>query len=337
MAEVLASWGPCPGCCADIFPVGSPDGIVGAGDLAELLARWGLCPGCGSNDCCVPSPDKTPGCDNAACCDSVCAIDPFCCDSTWDSVCADEALVVPICMCGVCETSANDCCAPSPDGTPGCNNSACCESVCAIDPFCCETTWDGICADATQTNPFCMCPATCFTSANDCCAESPDGTPGCNQLLCCQSLCEDDPFCCDTFWDGFCAAEAAQIIPFCVCPAICGTSANDCCVASPNGTPGCNQPACCESVCAIDPFCCDTAWDAICAGEAEADSSCACPAVCGTSINDCCVESPNGTPGCNQLPCCESVREADPFCCEVVWDSICAGEAQADFQCACGG
>ena len=34
----------------------------------------------------------------------------------------------------------------------------------------------------------------------------------------------------------------------------------DCCIA--NGTPGCDRKECCVAICAIDPFCCDTAWTA---------------------------------------------------------------------------
>src|SRR5262249_23025727 len=32
-------------------------------------------------------------CNNAACCTTVCALDPFCCDFTWDSDCVNEAFV----------------------------------------------------------------------------------------------------------------------------------------------------------------------------------------------------------------------------------------------------
>ena len=39
LAELLASWGPCLGCPADL----TGDGAVGAADLAELLADWGAC------------------------------------------------------------------------------------------------------------------------------------------------------------------------------------------------------------------------------------------------------------------------------------------------------
>jgi hypothetical protein len=43
-------------------------------------------------------------------------------------------------------------------------------------------------------------------------------------------------------------------------------SCGDCVTA--NGTPGCENGECEAAVCAIDPFCCDVAWDSICAGEA---------------------------------------------------------------------
>ena len=44
LGELLASWGICVDCCADLFPVGVGDDAVGAGDLGELLANWGQCP-----------------------------------------------------------------------------------------------------------------------------------------------------------------------------------------------------------------------------------------------------------------------------------------------------
>ncbi len=49
-------------------------------------------------------------------------------------------------------------------------------------------------------------------------------------------------------------------------PEGCGEAGTgDCC--GPTGTPGCEDEACCEAVCAGDPFCCDVEWDDFCAGE----------------------------------------------------------------------
>jgi hypothetical protein len=41
-----------------------------------------------------------------------------------------------------------------------------------------------------------------------------------------------------------------------------------------------------------------------------------------------CLE-PHGTPGCEDESCCTTVCAADPFCCEVQWDRICADAARA--------
>jgi hypothetical protein len=358
LGELLADWGLCacgtstndccvdndtPGCnqpaCCESVCAADPfccdvawDGLCADAAATDPNCKCdvGVCPP-SENDCCVASPDGTPGCNNDACCEIVCAADPFCCDTAWDSICAGEAQGIPECNCVVdaCPPSKNDCCVASPDGTPGCNNDACCEIVCAADPFCCDTAWDGLCADAAAAIPECNCGAGVCDKGNpnDCCVASPGGTPGCNNVACCEIVCAADPFCCDTAWDGLCAGAAAAI-PECNCAVGgCPKSANDCCVASPDGTPGCNNDACCEIVCAADPFCCDTSWDGLCAGAAAAIPECNCGAGACDKGNpqDCLVGG--DLPGCNDVACCKTVCAVDPFCCETAWDSICAGEA----------
>jgi len=73
----------------------------------------------------------------------------------------------------------------------------------------------------------------------------------------------------------------------------------DCCsdhVASPLSPsvllPGCGRDACRIAVCAFDPYCCDTDWDATCAGWAINDlcsSLCACSAI----FSDCSIDVPD--------------------------------------------
>ena len=46
-----------------------------------------------------------------------------------------------ISLCGDC-VEAN--------GTPGCENGDCEAAVCAVDSFCCDVFWDGICADEAE-------------------------------------------------------------------------------------------------------------------------------------------------------------------------------------------
>ncbi|MEQ9322467.1 MAG: hypothetical protein RIF41_25095 [Polyangiaceae bacterium] len=47
------------------------------------------------------------------------------------------------------------------------------------------------------------------------------------------------------------------------------TSTNDCCADNP--TPGCQDPMVESCVCAIDNYCCSSAWDSVCVGIAEND------------------------------------------------------------------
>ncbi|MCH8251454.1 MAG: hypothetical protein IID36_03270 [Planctomycetes bacterium] len=45
----------------------------------------------------------------------------------------------------ICDDAEGEC--TEANGTPGCNDPACCVVVCTIDPFCCNAMWDGSCAD----------------------------------------------------------------------------------------------------------------------------------------------------------------------------------------------
>lgn len=96
-----------------------------------------VCPGSGS---CYES-NGTPGCSGNNCCMTVCPTDPFCCTTSWDGLCASAAVE----LCAGCGTAGAGTCFAS-NGSPGCQSSACCSSVCAIDSYCCNTSWDGICA-----------------------------------------------------------------------------------------------------------------------------------------------------------------------------------------------
>ncbi len=105
------------------------------------------------------------------------------------------------------------------------------------------------------------------------CCEAHAGT-GCQDLSCCEIVCASNSFCCDVAWIQACADLANNL-----CPELCSgheacPGQGDCC--SPNGTVGCEDATCCNIVCAGDPFCCDTEWDATCAIAAE-DLCASCP------------------------------------------------------------
>jgi hypothetical protein len=102
-------------------------------------------------------------------------------------------------------------------------------------------------------------------------------SPYCSNLQCCQLICELDPFCCDAdnfgFWDPFCAAEAnALCSPHeSHCPGPPEVNGPDHCASALTGScfeahfgGGCNNEDCCNSVCMVDPFCCDFLWLAGC-------------------------------------------------------------------------
>ena len=85
---LLSQWDEAGSCDFD------DSGTVGIVDLLALLANSGPCPfptacGAAAGDCYLSN--GTPGCVDLECCAAICAIDPFCCDSTWDQICADEA------------------------------------------------------------------------------------------------------------------------------------------------------------------------------------------------------------------------------------------------------
>ena len=110
-----------------------------------------ICPTCPGTEPCY-FVHASAGCSNADCCGIVCNLDPFCCNTSWDSVCVNEALT----NCGTCgQPTAGSCLATHPGN--GCNNSSCCGSVCALDPFCCDASWDDLCVN--EAEDLCGCPA----------------------------------------------------------------------------------------------------------------------------------------------------------------------------------
>ncbi len=185
------------------------------------------CPGAG--DCCADN--GTPGCSNEACCEGVCAQDPFCCDTEWDGQCVAAACGLSACGCPAeaCEgdpcgaPASGDCCVNN--GTPGCDDAACCESVCARDPFCCTDAWDGLCAGEAASDANCDCAVD--TGCGNC--SQAIGVPGCSDSECAAAVCSVDPFCCDVAWDGICVGEACEE-PACGCTTeACPPPPNDSC------------------------------------------------------------------------------------------------------------
>ncbi|MHC4219712.1 MAG: hypothetical protein ACYSU7_14825 [Planctomycetota bacterium] len=275
---LLAAWGPNPGHPADF----DGDGNVGITDFLELLANWGPCPACGPGAGPCFESHAGPGCDDVACCTVVCAVDPVCCASQWDSQCVQEAFSLCADPPGACclpdatclEPVMADACAASGGVFQGGGSTcagvtcpdligACClpDGTCAeLEPDACDAAggfFHGIDVDCIDIQcSFIECPGT-----GECL--SANGTPGCSIGECCNFVCSVAPACCAVTWDASCAVLAAEICGDCGDP-----QSGNCFVA--NGTPGCTDAACCAAVCALDPFCCFTLWDQLCVdGAAE--------------------------------------------------------------------
>ncbi len=119
-------------------------------------------------------------------------------------------------------------------------------------------------------------PKACSPEAGPC--DVPHQMPGCDDtcgdeacLGCCEAVCAVNPACCSLQWDALCVQLASKL---CVPKEACGVPGTGDCFSA-NGDPFCDDtcggpacPGCCDAVCAVDPFCCDEEWDAICADEA---------------------------------------------------------------------
>ena len=63
-------------------------------------------------------------------------------------------------------------------------------------------------------------PSSCGNPiSGDCCQAGGNGTPYCNNGLCCQTVCDIMPFCCDLEWDEDCAILANSVCNVCICAA----------------------------------------------------------------------------------------------------------------------
>ncbi len=193
-AERLLHWG---------APVAGPGRRTGGGVRGIGVSRSSTGGGgfveCGApdaGDCFEPHPG--PGCDDPACCNATCELDPFCCQVEWTQDCVDTATEVceppPVCP------SEGSCVVPHE--TSGCQDQSCCELVCLVERgYCCDGAWDHICAHEAALlcgQPPCTlepCPETatpepegetCLERVNDGCnLETPAFTPiACGETVC---------------------------------------------------------------------------------------------------------------------------------------------------------
>lgn len=319
-------------CCAGVCHLDTYCCEIGWDQVCANLARGVCCGDIGCGNSCAGAcfvPHDQPYCSSPSCCEAVCAIDPFCCDTKWDGACAGLAIARCTHVCGVPQSGG---CFVA-RSTPSCADRDCCDVVCNLDPTCCETAWDDVCVSLAQGTPnstpphpgLCRKPKCGDFVAGKCCEAHQN--PACDDFSCCHAVCTSDPFCCQSTWDANCAAEARER-PECNCVSECGDPcAGSCCEV--HLTPLCDDEACCTAVCKVDPFCCEAAggaWDSICLGIVYSSAGCerACPSPdCGDpAAGDCC--SAHFFANCSDKQCCNAVCAQDSFCCDTQWDFACA-------------
>jgi V8-like Glu-specific endopeptidase len=295
--------------------------------IANPLGIAAATTGCGLGNASCYAPHAAPHCSDGACCAAVCAIDPFCCGTRWDAICAASAAD----LCGGCGTVGASC--YQARATPGCEDPDCCGAICAVDAYCCGTAWDSLCV--ARADSTCRSGATCsdairlstqFPSSFDfntstgnvfagavCGVLDPRGTwrrvratcSGLVALTVCteftsgqvilsvRKACDGAPIACSTPTVAGCslaplgaarvvfgAVDGDEFLVFVTtagagtsaagtlevsCAPVCGTGPS--CTVE-HLTPGCGDAACCATICTIDPFCCESYWDSFCATRA---------------------------------------------------------------------
>jgi len=276
--------------------------------------QWKVKSVCAADKVCFEEHCCAPDCMGKQCGDDGCG-------GTCGTCIADEKCVGGSCL--ECQTNA-DCtkegevcsggeCIPS---GPACGDGECngeetmcdCPDDCGTCPGCCDAA--GVCKGGDELD-------ACGKNGADCDA--------CNADEAC-----DDGECQETqteCGDGDCGEEENCY----ACPDDCGECTGDCCES--NGTPGCEDTELTACVCGLDDYCCSSAWDDVCVGEAIADCGAVCgPAECGDGTcngdEDCetcpedCEECPGdcGDGDCgeeeNCYACPEDCGECTGDCCE---------------------
>ena len=110
--------------------------------------------GCAHGECVVGGP-LAIGC--STCVSEVCAVDAFCCNNSWDAFCVTE--VATVCGSWQCSTCAHSPCVEGGFLVSTCDNGVgnCVSNICAVDPWCCNNSWDAVCVGEVLT----VCGISC--------------------------------------------------------------------------------------------------------------------------------------------------------------------------------
>lgn len=316
---LLSTWGscalnPCAPCDQDLDGSGGVDGA----DLGVLLSGWSCLPEaffvCGnpaSGDCFVVH--GNPACEDPCCCTLVCNMLPFCCEVEWDTGCVDMAEAV----CPEAPNSNDECSEPTPieDGETPFSTFSATTGPPALPPECdrgfglplVQDIWFrwvpsqsgavsiGTCGTADFDTRLAVYTGPCAGLVLEACN---DDAPGCDltsEIILVVSA--GTPY---RIRVGGFAGSGSGILTIKYLELACGqcppggiaegeacgadlnggcnggSGSSTCC--SPQRFPGCDDVICQDTVCALDPFCCESVWDALCADQAAT----VCPELCST-------------------------------------------------------
>lgn len=133
LGRLFQQWGasgePIP--CGDL----DADGKVGGSDFGRFMTWWGACP---SDPCADVSCDDGDDCTVDYCVDGECRF-------VQRAACGGA--------CGM--PTAGSC--YEANGTPGCSEGDCCESICEVDPYCCVVAWDAPCRSKANSGDYPAC------------------------------------------------------------------------------------------------------------------------------------------------------------------------------------
>lgn len=215
-------------------------------------------------------------------------------------------------------------------GVPGFPSDPACEAaVCAADPFCCDTEWDGLCATTASGTPECSGCVNSTGGGTDCVATPSGGVTECDydtNSPAYSIVIAEDAFCCDSFWDTLCqdAYEGLGGLPNpdpdCEFAGACTVIAPECAT----------DQAAVDAVQDADEICCQVEWDDVCQAlyDSLSDS-------CGGQLSpdDCSAE----IPACvTDLTAYGLIVAIIPECCEIAWDATCQ-EVYDDLSNTCTG
>ncbi len=237
-------------------------------------------PVCGASPVSCAIAHGAPGCSDATCCSLVCNFDTFCCDNQWDFICAGESVttcaVISVTDTVVNPTNGHRYVLASIGSLAELNGFAANASMhAATISDAKENQWiyetmalnvPGIVphnvfiglTDAANEGTFVWSDGEPFTFAHWMPGQpnnQPSGGSGDSDatiLTANGGLWDDVPT----------TTESMGVVE--VYESACGTGGS---CFSPHG-PGCSDESCCNDVCSVDGYCCDTSWDEQCVTEA---------------------------------------------------------------------